>query len=121
MGDVRDPVRVALVGCSGLLGDIIAQTVASEPGLAIVADLPAEPLRSLDRDLDVDLVLWNDADEQVIAQWLRGTRRCPRVLGTLVDGQGAVLWEMVPRRTELAPLSPQTLVQTIRETERQGS
>ena len=109
-------VRVALIGWSGLLGDIIGDALAAQPDLDVVAELdppgPDEPLP----DVDADLVLWNDADETRVAQWLTtASAGCgPRVLATLGDGRDASLWELVPRRTELGALSPGTLVETIR-------
>jgi hypothetical protein len=118
VAEVVTSIRVALVGCSGLLGEIIAETVASQPDFEVVADLAApEPgADPVNPDLEVDIVLWNDADEAGIAHWMNGfRRRCPRVLGTLIDGRNAALWELVPRRTELGELSPNALVETIRD------
>lgn len=107
-------VRVALVGCSGLLGDIIGQTVAAQPDLDIVAKLDSPGREDRLPELDADIVVWNNADEKTIAGWLAGpSRRSPRVLATLVDGQQAALWELTPHRTELGALSPHTLIQTI--------
>jgi hypothetical protein len=115
-------VRVALIGCSGLLGSIIDDALAAQPDLDVVADLdPPSPDEALP-DLDADLVLWNNADETRVAQWL-GTlsSRCgPRVLATLGDGRDASLWELTPRRTDLGALSPGTLVETIRRPPKGG-
>ena len=112
-----DPhVRVALVGCTGLLGSIIGDAVAAQPDLDVVAELdrPA-PDESLP-EVEADLVLWNGADEERVAQWLSTlSGRCGfRVLATLADGRDASLWELRPHRTELGALSPDTLVETIR-------
>ena len=119
----RSPVRVALIGFSGLLGDIIGQSVASEPDFEIVADLASTD--NPDEALEVaraDILLWNDADESELAQWLDAvsTRCGPRVLATLGDGRNASLWEITPRRTELGSLSPQTLIETIRSSAGRG-
>lgn len=109
-------VRVALIGCTGLLGDVIRQTVIMEPDIDIVAELTTA---ASDLDMsafDADIVLWNDADERQIAAWLSTSHRHgPRVLATMTDGQQAALWELTPRRIELASLSPQGLVKTIRD------
>ncbi len=111
-----DRLRVALVGCSGLLGDIINRAVAHEPDLEVVADLP---LPDPDEDLpivDADIVLWNDSESSHYREWIDRLRRstCPPVLATHYDGREASLWELVPQRTELGALSPTTLVETIR-------
>jgi hypothetical protein len=110
-----EPTRIALVGCSGLLGDIIGQVVGAEPDLVVVADLDPGPQELLP-PIDADLVLWNDHDESRAAEWLSrvGKRSCPRVLVTVYDGRDASLWQLVPRRTALGSLSPTTLLETIR-------
>lgn len=120
MDESSSTVRVALIGCTGLLGDIIRQTVSGEPDLAVVAQMTTP---GPDFDLlqcDADIVLWNGAEEDRIARWLTGLRhqRAPRVLATLTDGQDAALWELVPHRIELGGISPRALIETIRENQR---
>lgn len=112
----RDRLRVALVGCSGLLGDIISHAVSHEIDLVVVADLPLP--RSADElpSLEADVVLWNESEGVRCPEWLSllGRGACPPVLATHYDGQVASLWELVPQRTDLGTLSPTTLVETIR-------
>lgn len=112
-------VRVALIGCTGLLGDIIRQTLTEQPDFDVVAQLNA-PDPEFDLSLfDADIVVWNDAEEDRIAQWLAGLthHHAPRVLATLTDGKHAALWELTPHRSELGALSPDTLINTIRGSE----
>lgn len=117
-GDMSTPVRVALIDCSGLLGDIIEQTVVAQPDLCVVAELATAELNATLADLDADVVVWNDADEPRIARWLTelSRRSGPQVLATIGDGRDASLWRLTPRRTELGALSPASLVETIRNT-----
>ncbi len=111
--DSGNRLRVALVGCSGMLGEIIEKAVTGEPDLAVVADVAA-PAGDLP-DLDADIVLWNNADESAVGRWLSRNPQCnARLIATLGDGQDAALWELVPRRTELGALSTRSLVETIR-------
>ena len=115
-GDMGTPLRVALIGCVGLLGEIIGRTLAAEPDLDVVADYEA---LSYDDELSLataDLVVWNNADESLVARWLSTlSNRCgPRVLATMGDGREASLWELTPQRKALGALSPTTLVDTIR-------
>jgi hypothetical protein len=114
-GKVHMPVRVALIGCTGLLGDVISETLAGQPEVDVVAELAPPAGDQALPELDADLVLWNNADESRVADWLdrlaQGTG--PRVLATVGDGRHASLWELVPRRTELGALSPSTLVETV--------
>ncbi len=114
--DAAPHVRVVLIGCSGLLGDIIDTALADQPGLDVVADLDTPGPEGGLPDVDADLVLWNNADEARVERWLGdlSSHAAPRVLATLTDGRDASLWELVPRRTELGALSPRTLVETIR-------
>ena len=111
-------VRLALVGCEGLLGDIIGEAVATHDDLHVVADVAA-PAPGTDATLVelevVDLVVWKDPDEDQVAAWLTQLqRRFPVVLTTLGDGRDASLWRLAPQRTPLGPLSPRSLVDTIR-------
>lgn len=116
MDDPANKLRVALIGCSGLLGDIIRQTLTREPDVDVVAQLDAGETDMDPSRLDTDIVLWNEADEVRILLWLRGmSHRCaPRVLATLGDGHRAALWELTPQRTELGELSPISLVRNLR-------
>ena len=113
--NVHTQVRVALIGCTGLLGDIIRETLAGQPEVDVAAELAAPAAEEELPQLDADLVLWNNADESRVAGWLDRFARGagPRVLTTVGDGRQASLWELVPRRTELGSLSPGTLVETI--------
>ena len=61
-----------------------------------------------------DLVVWHNADEAAVSQWLSRVDATPRVLATVADGRGASLWELTPARTQLGELSPAMLVDAIR-------
>ena len=103
-------VRVALVGCTGLLGDIIGRTVAAQPEVDVIGDFPSGELPAPDA---ADLVVWNDADEREVASWLLALRREPRVLATAGDGRDAALWQLAPHRALLGALSPTTLAEAL--------
>jgi len=113
--DVHTQVRVVLIGCTGLLGDIIGKTLVGHPEVDVAAELSAPAADEELPELHADLVLWNNADESRVAGWLERLAQGsgPRVLTTVGDGRHASLWELVPRRTELGSLSPGTLVETI--------
>jgi hypothetical protein len=103
-------VRVALVGCTGLLGDIIGRAVTEQPEIEVVGDFPAGHLPAPEA---VDLVVWNGAEEDEVTSWLLAVRREPRVLATFGDGRDASLWELTPHRARLGALSPTTLAEAI--------
>jgi chemotaxis response regulator CheB len=116
VNNINSHVRVAVIGCSGLLGDIIRQTIRAEADLEVVAELAVPGTDFNLAEVDADIVLWNDADEYRISRWLADLmqERSPRVLATTTDGQRGALWELKPHRIELGELSPRTLVDTIR-------
>lgn len=114
--DDADRIRVALVGCSGVLGDIIRRVVAEAPDLHVVTEATVYPTDVSAVPDDVDVVFWNNADEEQLQRVLAepaGTRQ-PPILTALNDGRNAVLWRLVPHRTPLGVLSPASLVDWIR-------
>ncbi|TYB39666.1 hypothetical protein FXF50_04615 [Micromonospora sp. AP08] len=106
-------VRVALVGCTGLLGEIISRTVRDQPDFDVVAAVEPGALHALS-PLEADLLVWKEADEAAVAAWLCDAHGAPRVLATLGDGREASLWQLTPQRTRLGAPSPAVLVDTIR-------
>lgn len=114
-GEETRHLRVALIGCTGLLGDIIGRAVAGEPDIDVVELNTPTAVGQLPT-VDADLVIWNDADEARLEQELAYlSAQCGgRVLATLGDGREASLWRLAPHRTELGALSPAALVATIR-------
>ncbi|MBN3508312.1 hypothetical protein JYB55_05600 [Mycolicibacterium septicum] len=114
---------MALIRCSGLLGDVICHTIAAEPDLDIVVELAAPPSDLDIAELRADIVVWNEADPRRIEFWLKmfAHDHAPRVLATMTDGQDAALWELTPHRRELGALSPQTLVKSIRDSSNGGA
>jgi hypothetical protein len=109
-------LRVSLVGCSGVLGDIIRTTLDHQPDMVVVEDVDSFPT---DGGLTVasDVLVWNNADESRVERLLLNAaeRSGPRVLATLGDGRDSAFWELAPRRTPLGPPSPAALVQSIRQ------
>lgn len=108
--------RVVLVGCTGLLGDIIRTSVLEAADLEVVAELGPEELGPGTGFVGADVVMWNQADETHLERLLTASAagRIPKVLATVSDGRDAALWELVPRRTPLGSLSPASLVASIR-------
>jgi hypothetical protein len=110
-------LRVVLVNCEGVLGDIITRAVTEAPGIDVVGTVRAVEVGPAILAGETDLVLWNDADERRLEQFLvfAARRRTPRVLATLSDGRDATLWKLVPWRTPLGSLSPTSLIEAIRD------
>ena len=68
-----------------------------------------------ERAPDVDVVLWNNADEAQVERLMTDAATGhPPVLTALDDGSEAMLWRLAPHRTSLGVLSPASLVEWIR-------
>jgi hypothetical protein len=108
---------VALIDCVGLLGDIVRQAVTAQPDIEVIAELEPSATVATFVDGGLDLAIWNNADESLVAQSLSEVSKelTPRVLATLDDGRKAAIWELSPMRTELEQLSPASLVDAIRK------
>jgi hypothetical protein len=119
-GAHHDAIDVALVSCSGLLGDLIRRNVAAVPGIAVTADLPFDGVAQLAdamRLADPDVVVWVLDDERTIADHaeLFNTQRGRSVIAVLDDGRRTACWQLRPNRTALEPPSIDHLVQALRD------
>ncbi|MGH2435986.1 MAG: hypothetical protein ACRDFA_03215 [bacterium] len=110
-------VRMVLVNCTGLLGEILRDAVGGQPDITVVSELDdASELLASVAQLRPDVVLWNNADETLLARTFDyfGATPATKVLAIVGDGREPSLWELVPRKTSLGQLSPTTVVSTIR-------
>lgn len=122
MSDNSDDDRtteVALVTCTGILGDVIRRTVATMPDVVVVRDLPYDDVWRLSDALHhahPDVVIWLLDDETTLAEHTElfcADRGCA-VIAVLDDGRRSSLWELRPHRTELDPPSIDRLVEVLR-------
>ncbi len=114
-----EPVDVALVSCSGVLGDVIRANLADVSDVAVVADLPFDGVPRLAdalSDADPDVVVWLLDDERIIAEHaeLFHTDRGRAVIAVLDDGRRTVCWQLRPYGTVLEPPSIDNLVDALR-------
>jgi hypothetical protein len=112
-------VRMILVNCTGLLGDILKQAILDRSDMTVVSELAnASRLAEMVRQEHPDVVIWNDADEDELTS--SADYFCPtpptKVLATLGDGRDAAIWQLKPQRTPLGQLSPGSLVEAILQT-----
>jgi hypothetical protein len=85
--------------------------------MRVVSEAPhfSVPDAQDERPPEVDVVLWNNADEEQLERLLADAAvGQPPVLTALDDGRQAVLWRLAPHRTSLGVLSPASLVEWIR-------
>jgi hypothetical protein len=110
---------VALVSCTGVLGDVIRRTVATLPDVAVVQDLPYDDLPQLSvalRQAHPDVVVWLMNDESILTDHteLFSLDRGCAVIAVLDDGRRSSLWELRPHRTVLDPPSIDRLIDVLR-------
>jgi hypothetical protein len=110
---------VALVSCTGILGDVIRRTVATLPDVAVVQDLQYDDLPRLSAALHQahpDVVVWLMNDESILTdhtELFSPDRGCA-VVAVLDDGRRSSLWELRPHRTVLNPPSIDRLIDVLR-------
>lgn len=116
----HEAMDVALVSCSGILGDVIRLSLATVFEVAVIADLRFDGVRQLAEDLrraDPDVVVWMLDDERTIAEHaeLFQADRGRSVIAVLDDGRRTACWQLRPCRTVLDPPSIDNLVNTLRD------
>lgn len=122
MADDVDHNRVtglALVSCTGILGDLIRRTVATVPEFAVVQDVPDGDLSHLSEALQQahpDVVVWLMNDESILTDHVElfSADRGRVVIAVLDDGRRSSLWELRPHRTVLDPPSLDRLIDVLR-------
>jgi hypothetical protein len=116
----RDTITtVALVSCTGILGDVIRRSFATLADVAVVEDIPFHDVHNLSltiRQAHPDVVVWVTDDETVLANHpeLFASERGCAVIAVLDDGRRSALWELRPYRTNIDPPSVDGLVNALR-------
>jgi hypothetical protein len=110
---------VALVSCSGILGDLIRHSVGDLDDVAVIRDFPFQSMDNVSlviRQNRPDVVVWLMDDETMLANHpeLFGANRGCAVIAVLDDGRRSASWELRPYRTALDPPSVDTLIEALR-------
>ncbi|WP_428338563.1 hypothetical protein [Mycobacterium sp.] len=126
VAEVRALTRVALVACSGILGDLIRQSVSAAADLAVIEDLHTDEMATLSasmRRIRPDVVVWQLQNEPSLADHPEffGADSGFAVLAVVNDGRRGSLWRLRPHRTAVDPLSIDGLVGAIRASARPES
>jgi DNA-binding NarL/FixJ family response regulator len=98
-----------------MLRDIVAESLASEPDMEIVAEvLDASSLPASVKCSNTHVVVIGRDDSLLAARLLN---ECPRVKVLVVASHGRESWlyELRPQRVALGEISPQKLIQEIRK------
>ena len=111
-------IQVLLVGCTGLLGEVLIDTVGRARDINVVAQLQTPAgLAGVVQALRPDVVVWNNADEALLSRSAQsfGCSYSTKFIAIVNDGRTSSLWELREHRTRLVELSPPILLSSIRE------
>ncbi|WP_431970453.1 hypothetical protein [Nocardia sp. bgisy134] len=113
----RTRTTVALVACSGIIGDLIRSCLQARADLTVVEAVPARDLEELShqlRRIAPDVVVLQ-LDDRVLdrSPELIGAAGGLPVIAITDDGRGSTLWRLLPHRIPLGAQSIGTLVDTI--------
>lgn len=111
-------VSVALVSCSGILGDLIRAELVGRSDIAIVEDSTTDDLGDLSAELHraaPRVVVWQLEDDAILVDRpeLFGAANRFAVVAIVADGRCGAVWKLRPQRMALGQLSTQSLVATI--------
>jgi hypothetical protein len=113
-----DPIRVLLVGMSALLGEIIRETIAGQPDMQIVDELPDDHrLVFTDRPSRWDAVIMASVEGgELSAGGLRLQGACPSVAIVALSGDGryADVYHGQRQRVRLEDPSGAALMEALR-------
>jgi len=118
--DVR-PLGVVLVGCSGVLGDLIRGTLSGDPDVRVLHELSGssgDRLTTVVHRLRPDVVVWQLDDDRLLAghpEYFGAPAACS-VVTVVSDGDSGSVWQLRPERQALGALSPRTLVAAVHTT-----
>lgn len=107
------PHRIILVDLPQLLREIIEHSVGEQPDMQIVGELrSAATLARTVFERGADFVIGGSGLDQAVASGLLREAPRPRVVA---DGRTACLYELRTHRTTLLDISPQAIVDLIRD------
>jgi hypothetical protein len=112
--------RLLIAAVPPLLGDIVRDALADEPGVEVVGKTGDDDLsRSVDA-CAADVVLAEENGAALPDPYLRLMYLHPRlrILTVSPDGRHASLWHLAPERRALADVSPRGLAAALRATAR---
>jgi hypothetical protein len=109
-------VRIVLVELTGIMRDIVRNTLRDRQELAVVGEIPSRAgLGEAVSRLDANFVIWRleqldvpDACPELFVEHPR-----IKVLALEDDGRQGFLWEIHPHKTAVGEMSPSLLLRTI--------
>ena len=111
------PIRVLIIDLPRMLREIVRGTIASEPDIVLVGELPMDTsIAEGARAADPAVVILGSEHPDVLPDCPEVLARNARlaVLAVGADGRESFLYELRPRRVPLGEVSPRRLVEVIR-------
>ena len=112
-----EPIRVLIIDLPTMLREIVRETVAAEPDMVLVGELPMETtIAEGARAADPGVVILGSEHPDVVPHCPEVLARNAQlaVLAVGADGRESFLYELRPRRVALGEVSPRRLVEVIR-------
>jgi hypothetical protein len=109
------PIRVVVADLSGLLTDIVTDTLEAAPDIAVTVASASEALAV---DADVAVVQGPPAGLPALGRELLGLRPRMQVVAVRCDGQATSLYELRPHERKLGEISPEALLDAVRSVRR---
>jgi DNA-binding NarL/FixJ family response regulator len=111
--------RIAVVEMPRMLRDIVAETIAMEPDMEVVAEFSdATSVASSNDRMAVEVVVVG-RDDRSLADLLLAQHPQLKIFAVANHGRESSLYEMRPQRVPLGETSPQRLVEEIRKAVRE--
>jgi DNA-binding NarL/FixJ family response regulator len=112
-------IRIALADMRPMLREIVRDNVARQPDMAIVGDYDKQnEFLEAATEVDVAIIGARELSDSDFARHLLRASLAAKVLAIAANGHSAMLWELRPHQLLLGEVSPQALIQAIRETPR---
>jgi hypothetical protein len=108
--------RIVLAEMPAVLEAIVAETIAREPDMVLVAQhVPTATLTTAVHVQQADVVIIrSDATADALQEALLDSRPRVRVLAISSEGRDVLVTELAPRRRRLRDVSPSSLIAAIR-------
>lgn len=116
--DSLGEIRIVLVNIGGVLGDVIKTVFRSCRDMTVVGEYQdVSDIQELVGRTGAHVVICHldDTAASEVANELFAPHRWVKVIAVRDDGRQAVLWELRPQRSVLGDLSPDLLIEAVRQ------
>jgi hypothetical protein len=110
------PIRVVVSELSGMLRDIVTETLEAAPDIAVTVVLPPNSIVATVDAIEADVAVLAGGPEGLpaLGRELLGRHPWMHVMAVRRDGRDASLYELRPFECKLGEMSPETLLDAVR-------